>query len=289
MYRILFYSLILLAGIGFSDSKATAQGAYLETQNDHLDIYYEEEGRGPTIIFIPGWTMTTAFFQKQKKHFKDRYRVICYDPRSQGRSEKTLRGNTYAQHAVDLRELVTQLGLSDVILVGWSSGCLTMYAYLQQFGTDRIDRMVLIDEPPKWIGDREKEWVYGNFEGYRGSLYGLLNNRRADAYDIVDWMLNETADSLTRNWMVSEMMLTPDHAALSLYVDGMIADYAKVLRSIEDSVPVLFLLRSSWYEYGKSWLQQYVPSAQVLAISSHAMFWERPAAFNDLLEIFFEE
>lgn len=286
MYRILLNSLLILCSIFCAGNSTKAQGAYLELPNEDLAIYCEDEGTGQPIIFIPGWTMTTGFFQKQKKYFKDGYRVICYDPRSQGRSEKTLKGNTYEQHARDLREIIVMLDLSEVILIGWSSGCLTIYDYLQQFGTERVDRMVLIDEPPKWIGNNEKEWVYGTFDDYRSSLHGLLNNRRPDAYGIVDWMLKEPIDSLQKNWMVSEMMLTPDHVALSLYVDGMIADYSETLRGIKGSTPTLFLLRDSWYESGSAWLKNHVPTAETYAITSHAMFWERPVEFNRTLERF---
>lgn len=287
MYRTLLPSLLVFGCLTFVGTSLSAQGAYLEVQNGTVDIYYEDDGSGQPIIFIPGWTMTTGFFQHQQNYFKEDYRVISYDPRSQGRSEKTLEGNTYNQHARDLQEMIQLLDLSDVILVGWSSGCLTIYDYLQQFGNDRIDRFVLIDEPPKWIGDAKEEWVYGTFEGYRSSLHGLLNNRRSDAYSIVDWMLNEPVDSLQKNWMVSEMMLTPDHAALSLYVDGMIADYKHVVKAIDQSTPALFLLRESWYEYASAWLKQQVPQAQTANISSHAMFWERPEEFNRILDDFF--
>ncbi len=286
MYRVLSINLLLFGLLACPVSSISAQGTFLEIQNGTLDIYYEDEGIGQPIIFIPGWTMTTGFFEKQKVHFKDEYRVICYDPRSQGRSEKTLRGNTYAQHARDLQEIIATLDLSDAILVGWSSGCLTIYDYLQQFGTEGIDRLVLIDEPPKWIGNQEEEWVYGTFEGYRGSLKGILNSRKSDAYGIVDWMLKEPIDSLQKNWMVSEMMLTPDHVALSLFVDGMIADYTETLKSIDGATPALFLLRQSWYEQTSTWLKQHVPEAKTAAMISHAMFWERPKEFNRILEQF---
>jgi pimeloyl-ACP methyl ester carboxylesterase len=37
------------------------------------------------------------FIPHQLAHFSKRYRVLAYDPRSQGRSSKTLENNSYAQ------------------------------------------------------------------------------------------------------------------------------------------------------------------------------------------------
>ena len=34
-------------------------GAYLEVASG-VDIYYEDEGEGPALVLIPGWTFTTA-------------------------------------------------------------------------------------------------------------------------------------------------------------------------------------------------------------------------------------
>ena len=42
------------------------------------------------------------------------------------------------------------------------------------------------------------------------------------------------------------------------------------------------------YEQGKEWLSQNVPTARVLPIFSHAMFWERSEEFNKILERFLE-
>lgn len=276
---VLVIVLCSLAAAGY------AQGDYIQV-SEEVVLYYETAGAGQPLLFIPGWTMTTPFFQKQKEHFQHTHRFISYDPRSQGRSSKVSENNTYAHHADDLRHLIQALNLQDVILVGWSSGCLTMYAYLQRYGTDRIDRLVFIDEPPKWIGDRANEWVYGTFDDYKGSLKGLLTTRHEDAYGVVDWMLVDPVDFPTREWMVAEMMKTPDHAALSLFVDGMIADYTSVVEGLGAEVPTLFLLRESWYADGVRWLEQVAPEAQSERLSSHAMFWEQPLAFNRILEHF---
>ncbi len=247
---------------------------------DGVRLYVEETGKGQTLLFIPGWTMTQRFFEKQKDYFDKNYHVITYDPRGQGRTDKSERKNTYKHHAADLRELILQKDLEDIVLIGWSSGCLTIYEYLRAYGPDRVNKLVFIDEPPKWIGDTEKEWVYGTFDDYRNSLKEMIS-KPTDPNGIIDWMLNDSIDSETRSWMQEEMLMTPPHVALSLYIDGMASDYNEEVRKLK--VPSLFMIRESWYDYAKAWLKTNAPKARVNAISSHAMFWERPKEFNEML------
>ena len=54
-------------------------GAYLEVAPG-VDIYYEDQGEGPPLVLIPGWTFTTRVFDHQFAAFTDSYRVISFDP-----------------------------------------------------------------------------------------------------------------------------------------------------------------------------------------------------------------
>ena len=45
-------------------------GAYLEVAPG-VDIYYEDEGEGPPLVLIPGWTFTTRVFDHQFAAFAD--------------------------------------------------------------------------------------------------------------------------------------------------------------------------------------------------------------------------
>ncbi|MEM8893033.1 MAG: alpha/beta fold hydrolase [Bacteroidota bacterium] len=262
---------------------ATAQGEYL-TLDDGARLYVVEEGQGQAIVFIPGWTMTYRFFENQQSYFSKDYKTIAFDPRGQGRSDKIQYRNNYAAHANDLRQLFLQKGLDDVILVGWSSGCLAMYEYLRAFGTEKLQKLVFIDEPPKWIGDKENEWVYGTFDGYRSGLKEMLS-RPSDPNGIIDWMLVDPVDDDTRAWMNEEIKLTSPEVALNLYIDGLAADYNAEL-SLLSEIPSLFMVRDSWYSEVADWMAIKAPTTEVTDIPSHAAFWERPKSFNAKLESF---
>jgi pimeloyl-ACP methyl ester carboxylesterase len=138
--------------------------------SDDLTLHYEQAGRGSTtILFIPGWTMSTEVFERQLDYFRssNRYRAIVYDPRGQGLSSKTMDGHTYQQHGRDLAALIDKLELRSIVLAGWSNGVFEMMAFVRQFGISKLKALVLIDGAPKGLRkDNTKEWVWYSFDDH---------------------------------------------------------------------------------------------------------------------------
>ena len=97
------------------------------------------------IIFIPGWSFTSQIWQTQVEYFAKNRRVIAIDPRSQGESTKTDGDNTPEARARDLNQVIQQLQLKNVVLVGWSQGAQDVAAYVEQFGTDSVAGFVPVD------------------------------------------------------------------------------------------------------------------------------------------------
>ena len=101
--------------------------------NDEFRMHYQQSGNGAqTIIFIPGWAMSSDIFKHQLAYFSDpdRYRSIAIDPRGQGASSKPETGYTYQQRGRDLAAFINALKLANVVLVGWSFGTLSMVSYV---------------------------------------------------------------------------------------------------------------------------------------------------------------
>lgn len=71
--------------------------------------------------------------------------MIVIDPRSHGRSTKSIHGNDYVTHGKDLAVVLGVLDVQNPTLVGWSFGCLTVWEYLKQNGAEQIKSIVLVD------------------------------------------------------------------------------------------------------------------------------------------------
>ncbi len=87
------------------------------------NYYYEIHGDGPeTLVLAHGLLWSGHLFHKQLTHMKDRYRIVTYDHRGQGRSEVTSGGYDMDSLYEDAVALIETLGLGRVHFGGLSMG-----------------------------------------------------------------------------------------------------------------------------------------------------------------------
>ncbi|MEU5549477.1 MULTISPECIES: alpha/beta fold hydrolase [unclassified Micromonospora] len=110
-----------------------------------IDLYYEDHGSGQPIVLIHGFPFNGATWEKQIDPLLSAgYRVITYDRRGFGNSAQPAFGYDYDTLAADLDVLMTELDLRNTILVGHSMGTGEVTRYLGAYGSDRVDRAVLL-------------------------------------------------------------------------------------------------------------------------------------------------
>jgi non-heme chloroperoxidase len=71
-------------------------------------------------------------------------RVITYDRRGFGKSDKPTTGHDYDTYTADLSALVSALDLQDAVLVGFSMGTGEVVRYLSRYGSHRVAKAVFI-------------------------------------------------------------------------------------------------------------------------------------------------
>ncbi len=116
-----------------------------EENSSPIDLYFEDQGEGPVVVLIHGWPLNAASWEKQTAALLAAgYRVIAYDRRGFGQSDKPASGYDYDTLASDLDTLLTELDLSDVALVGFSMGGGEIARYFGNHGSERISKAVFI-------------------------------------------------------------------------------------------------------------------------------------------------
>ncbi len=260
------------------------------TVSDELTLYYQQSGQGDkTILFIPGWTLSTEIYEKQLEYFKDstEWRFITYDPRGHGRSTKTEGGHFYRQHGKDLKNFLVAMDLNAVVLGGHSYGAFDILSYVQQFGSHHLIGLVMIDSPPKSRGvDNLTEWVWYRYDDADGSqeYFTLepLRNRQKFNQGFAEWMLvNPTPEST--KWLDNIANQTSDTVAGLLNAAGIFLDYTTELTGLEGKIPLLYTVRAEVKNVVKAWAKQQTPSATVVAFGEHMLFWEFPEKYNKVL------
>jgi len=99
--------------------------------NDGVTLSYDDEGTGVPIVILTGIGGSRVIWAAQiPRLIAAGYRVINLDARNQGASAHTIYGRRISRHAMDVAELMDDLELDQVILLGNSLGAATFFAFL---------------------------------------------------------------------------------------------------------------------------------------------------------------
>ncbi|WP_222930295.1 alpha/beta fold hydrolase [Larkinella punicea] len=98
---------------GFTNQYATVNG---------VKLHYMEGGSGVPLLCLPGWPQTWYSYHPVATELAKTYRVIIVDLRGMGSSEKPASGYDKKTMATDILELVRQLGLKKVYIMGHDIG-----------------------------------------------------------------------------------------------------------------------------------------------------------------------
>lgn len=122
--------------------------AYFTTK-DGTELYYKDWGTGQPVTFSHGWPLDADAWDAQMFFLAERgYRVIAHDRRGHGRSSQPWNGNEMDTYADDLAELIEALDLTNIVMVGHSTGGGEVARYIGRHGTKRVAKAVLIAAVP---------------------------------------------------------------------------------------------------------------------------------------------
>lgn len=146
--------------------------------------YTDSGGDGRPVVLIHGWPLSGASWSEQVPALTEAgYRVITYDRRGFGDSDKPADGYDYDTFAADLKGLLDGLDLTDVTLVGFSMGGGEIARYAGSYGTDRLASVVFAGAVPPYLlktddnpeGGLDESVVQGMEQGARENRVEFLD------------------------------------------------------------------------------------------------------------------
>jgi microsomal epoxide hydrolase len=271
--------LLLLSAIAFAANPGVKDG-YFKT-SDGVRLHYLEAGKGPAIVFVPGWTMPAWIWDAQIQHFAAHYRVVALDPRSQAESGKVSEGNYPERRAQDVKELVDGLKLGPAVLVGWSLAVPELLAYAEQFGGSSVRAYVLVDG---FAWDKQDPQFLTAMMGF----YRQVDINRSDfTRNFVRGMYRKPQPDDYIQRLVAASLQMPADSAIAASVSAISrADWRPAISKLDR--PVLITCQAAMKSIGADLIQAMVPSTRVelFADAGHALFVDDAERFNSLLDDF---
>jgi pimeloyl-ACP methyl ester carboxylesterase len=270
--------------------------------NDGITLRFITIGSGPPLLFIHGWSQSAAEWSKQIAEFSKTHRVISVDLRGHGESDKPEHGYRISRLAADVHDLVAHLDLEDLTLVGHSMGCSIIWCYLDLFSSNRVSKLVLIDQPasltikPGWSEEEAKEMgaIFTPTAVYDLASTLLESDGEAASAGLLASMKTQEMPQEDFNWIVAQNLKMPRRLAADLFISHALADWSDVISRI--TLPTLAIggQASLIAENVAPWIAAQIPGAQCKVLSkeergSHFMMWENPVGINNAMREFLED
>lgn len=214
--KVFFYGVMF--GEKISTNQKIKSMPYITKNVDkNFNLYYEDLGKGQPVILIHGWPLSGKSWEPQVQVLLDAgYRVITYDRRGFGKSQPTSDGYDYNGLTADLEQLITDLDLQNVVLVGFSMGGGEVVRYLTNNGSENISKIALIssiipivkqtEDNPDGVPESDLNEILENLKKDRVTFlesfhknfynYGLLSQSVSQAQLNYDWSIASNASPL---------------------------------------------------------------------------------------------
>jgi pimeloyl-ACP methyl ester carboxylesterase len=130
-------------------TEVLAHHGIIKDVNLHAD---DTGGSGRAVVLIHGWPLSGESWSEQVPALTAAgYRVITYDRRGFGRSDKPKHGYGYDTLTEDLEQVLEALTVTDATLVGFSMGGGEVARYFDNFGSARVHSAVFASAIPPYL------------------------------------------------------------------------------------------------------------------------------------------
>lgn len=254
------------------------------------ELHYEDTGTGRPIVLAHGFSATCRMWGPQVAAFRDRYRLIVYDARGQGRSEVPKDPMQYSQPMMveDLHQLLHHLGLQRACVGGLSMGGNVALNFALTH-PDMVDGLLICDtgagsdEPEVWA-EKVRRWV------------AILESKGIEAFAedyIRDPIMAEYAAQGREARDFLWAAITSNTAqGLAGGLVGVVGNRPSIYslrgRMEKLGVPTIVVVgdRDHWCTKVASFIARTIPGAELAVIqdSGHMTNLEQPEQFNEVLE-----
>ena len=245
-----------------------------------VSLRFTDRGQGaPAFVLVHGWKGSHRLWDLVVARLAETNRVVAYDLRGMGESDKPRGAYDFDEHSDDLGFVLDELDLRDVVLVAWSMGTTVSLRYLER-GGGRVAGLVIVNGPLRLTRAPDFPHAMGADE-----LQGYLTELRDR------WPSGERAfqsetllepDPATVDWLYSIALQTPLDVALRVVREQAKLDMRGALAGLR--IPVLAAYSRHEPYYPTTLAEHIAASARdgrsvIFEHSAHCIPLEEPERF----------
>jgi 3-oxoadipate enol-lactonase len=251
-------------------------------KSNNINLYYEMHGEGQPLVFIHGLGSSTRDWESQVPEFSKSFKVVAFDLRGHGQSDKPAGPYTMSQYSDDLAGLLRALNITSAHIVGISLGGGIAFQFAIVHPT-QVKTMTIVNSAPT-LGDPAQ--VKPEIERRVGIVQQM--GMRAMGQALAPALFPKPEHAALRETFIARWAENdpPAYMDATRALDGW--DVTDKLGSIQ--IPTLVISADQDYTpvAVKEAYVKLMPDAQLVVIADahHATPIERPQEFNAVLAQF---
>lgn len=255
-------------------------------QANNIQFYYESVGQGEPIVLIHGLGGSHEDWEFQMDALQQQYRVIRFDLRGHGQTDKPKEPYSIALFAQDLAALVQSLAPEGAHIVGHSLGGMIAFQFAVDF-PNLVRTLVVVNSAPTVASYSLKFQLLFLWRNFDIRLFGLPHLGKQIAKVAFP---NPNQMELKLKFLNRWMRNSPD-----AYLNTLKAfrGWSVIHRIHEIQVPSLIVTADQDYSpvQLKRTYAQLMPNAEVVVIpnSRHLTIADQPQKFNEALIYFLKK
>jgi len=257
------------------------------TTPEGVRLRYTDRGEGErTIVLVHGWKGSHRMWDPAVYRLMREFRVIAFDNRGMGESDKPAGPYDFGVLAADLGFVLESLGADGVTLVGWSMGCTISLEYLSRGGR-RAGRLVLMNGPLRLTQTPEFPWTMTE-EQLRGYLDDLAA-RWPDSEEAFSRGALREPGSAYADLYYQVALQTPLETAMRIVDEQARIDHIPVLPTLQIPVLAAYGRHDPYYPVALAeYIAAHAPQGRhvVFEESAHAPHYEEPDRFFEVIREF---
>ncbi|MDP3399388.1 MAG: alpha/beta hydrolase [Bacteroidales bacterium] len=274
-------------------NKVTARAEYIQVE-PNVRLHITDAGEGRPIILIHGWPLSDEMYEYQYNDLINAgFRAIGITLRGFGKSDKPYGAYNYDTHASDIKEVLSELGIKDAVMVGFSMGGSIAIRYLSYYNGAHVSKLVLCGAAaPIWT--QRKDFPYNLPQSAVDELIELNNSDRPKLLSNFSKIFSATETSLNEGivgWLNGIGLSASSYATAQCLLALRDTDLRPDMKKIK--IPTLILHGKKDKICSFDLAEQMklgIQNSQLVAFenSGHSMFLEETLKFNKELIKFAE-